>query len=170
MNKNKFDGTELGTFEVESGKLMITDPCYEPGTWCQGELREVHNGTWSARVIKNGEGRCAELVAECDVVSLSEASRFWEPQDIDVGVDSGQAGIFDSEHFRSEADAIGIEKSWYSMCCDKTLGKMGAGVIPCGVVSSSGYGDGSYNCFIRKRKDKIVAVKIIFISEEDEED
>jgi hypothetical protein len=32
-------------FEVGSGKLSVTDPCYDPGTWCSGTM-EVPNGTW----------------------------------------------------------------------------------------------------------------------------
>ncbi len=40
-----------------------------------------------------------------------------------------------------------------------------------GFVSSSGFGDGGYECFIQKDEDgKIVAIKIVFISDEDFED
>ena len=167
---------DLGIFEVESGKLVISDPCYARGTWCQGELKDVQNGKWKAKVIKSDEGswgnRCAELIAEHpDAIN---ASRFWDKENIDVGVDSGQAGIFDSDHFECDSDAGNPKhdfgEPWYNMCCDITLGDLGAGVIPFGVVSSSGFGDGSYDCFTRKKDGKTVAVKIIFITEEDDED
>lgn len=171
----------LGTFEVESGRLMISDPCYHKGTWCQGELKNVRNGSWNATVVETNEGewgvRCAELIATH--VNAPNIGRIWAKQDIDVGVDSGQAGIFDSEHYRLnddendyeyQGDKLTPNDPWYCMCCDRTLNSPGAGVIPFGVVSSSGFGDGSYRCFVREENDEIVAVKIIFITgEEDEE-
>ena len=52
-------------------------------------------------------------------------------------------------------DAIGklptdFDDVWYTACCHLTLGDVEAGVIPYGAVSASGYGDGSYDCFVRR--------------------
>jgi hypothetical protein len=55
------------------------------------------------------------------------------------------------------------------MCCDKTLSKM-AGVIPFGVVSSSGMGDGTYICEVAKENDEVVAIQVTFLEEEQEEE
>ena len=64
-------------------------------------------------------------------------------------MDSGQAGIFDASHY--DDDSIFREKAacnygteWYNHCCDITLSWPCAGVLPYGVVSSSGFGDGGY--------------------------
>lgn len=59
---------------------------------------------------------------------------------------------------------------WYEMCCDKTLSDQRAGTVPGGVVSSSGFGDGGYQAFFAKDDfGKVIAIKIIFISEKDME-
>lgn len=59
---------------------------------------------------------------------------------------------------------------WYSSCCDLTLSEIGAGVIPGGAVSSSGYGDGGYVASISTDDNsEIVAIRIVFISEDDED-
>lgn len=36
----------LGSFDVHSGELIVSDPCYSLGTWCQGKLENVRNGEW----------------------------------------------------------------------------------------------------------------------------
>ena len=70
-----------------------------------------------------------------------------------VGVDSGQAGVFDKPFYRAGADAGQIPsedalEAWYNSCCNQTLHTDHyAGVIPHGVVSNSGYGDGGYICY-----------------------
>ncbi len=174
----------LGEFNVVSGKLVISDPCYRRGTWCMGELQNVKNGKWAARVeLTDDEGRVAELVAyHSEDGSLGYLSSL-EPADFSVGVDSGQAGIFDGNHFRNDNDTVGYklinpdqqiceEDPWYSMCCDMTLhSECRAGTIPFGVVSSSGYGDGGYECkFGRDAAGQINYISIVFIEEEEEED
>lgn len=55
------------------------------------------------------------------------------------------------------------------MCCDKTLSKTGAGIIPFGVVSSSGMGDGTYTCRVGKRDAEICLIEIDFGLSEPEE-
>jgi hypothetical protein len=98
----------------------------------------------------------------------------WEDTDIDVGVDSGQAGIFDEEKYPE----IGSEdKEFYDNCCDVTLNMPNAGLVKrdddenlFGIVSSSGFGDGSYRCMVKKHEDKVIAVKLIFISDEELEE
>ena len=45
------------------------------------------------------------------------------------------------------------------------------GVLPNGVVSSSGYGDGSYRVYGQKNKDgEYVAFEVVFITAEDEDE
>lgn len=38
------------------GKLIITDPCYEIGTWCQGTI-EVLPGEWKSEVVYDLEDK-----------------------------------------------------------------------------------------------------------------
>ena len=41
------------SFEVKSGALRVTDPCYNMETWCAGTLESVKNGKWLAHVGYN---------------------------------------------------------------------------------------------------------------------
>ena len=94
-----------------------------------------------------------------------------EQQDNFVGVDSGQAGVFDAKYFEDDKlarqyqveDPICPDQPWYSLCCDRTLGETGAGIIPYGVVSSSGLGDGSYSYYTNTVDGKTVGVQIVFM-------
>jgi len=73
----------------------------------------------------------------------------YQKLDFEVGVDSGQAGVFDLSHYWNDSVApeVAPEEVWYSMCCAVTLSECSAGVVPFGAVSSSGYGDGGYDGF-----------------------
>jgi len=173
----------LGFFEILSGFVDISDPCYEPSVGCRASKLPTKNGTYIATVIKreSGEdqGRCMVLEAV-----LEDATGVWVESDHDIGVDSGQAGIFDSKRYR--IDEIGRKwkakqpknnnrnicenEPWYSMCCDITCGDKQAGVIPYGVVSSSGYGDGSYSFWMRMDSGLATGFRIIFIDSEKEQE
>jgi len=152
---------EVGTFEVTSGALRVTDPCYDLDTWCAGTIGNVVNGSWNAYVLISDEGTWGKRVAMTIAVHESIGDAFpavinhygkrdlsaeWQLAPIDVGVDSGQAGIFDREMFPGKDDET--KQEWYQQCCDITLSRVySAGTIEGGVVSSSGIGDGSYRCY-----------------------
>jgi len=180
---------KLGSFEVKSGKVRITDPCYKLDTWCAGTLK-VKKGDWEVEVIKSDEGdwgnRCAVLLAwHSDYPVDFEDGKFEE--EFEIGVDSGQAGIFDLKYYKDDQivaktkrickdklHRVCVDEPWYSICCDRTLSEIGAGVIPFGCVSSSGYGDGGYICSsIRDTyspKFPVIAIKIDFGVIENEDD
>jgi hypothetical protein len=237
------------SFEVASGALRVTDPCYDVEVWCSGQLDNVKNGTWHAKVgyykdpfdeqqtrryfegergrvqeemkhleemlgkhkTLNEEDRAnvaelrnerlarldAKLQASLDhpgrvsvigivheSVSFSDLERFnWQwVQGLDVGVDSGQAGFFDLAQY---TDAVSDKSNrgedgckfdaFYSGVCDLTLADPSWGVVPFGAVSSSGYGDGGYNCYVLRKPtsdpavSELVGAYIVFISEEEAE-
>lgn len=165
MSKSK--RIKVGEFNIKSGKVFVSDPCYSRGTWCMGELDNVQNGKWQAEVIAVDEGMCGTrngaLIASYGNRQISKSCPNWKKQNFEVGVDSGQAGIFDDAGFKSEDDDYGNTNSWYRRCCDLTSNKKCAGIIEkSGVVSSSGFGDGSYDCYVIKKGKKIVAIKIDF--------
>lgn len=172
---------ELGVFEVVSGILIISDPCYERGIWCQGKLEGVPRGKWFASVeVEEGEGGrvMALMAARAGYRSVGWIRMGWRKEPFEVGVDSGQAGLFDVAHYRDDAAVVGVdrisadiicpEEPWYSIACDRTLSEIGAGIIPFGCVSSSGYGDGSYECHtFRDREDAIAVIRVTFITDEE---
>lgn len=161
----------LGTFEVKDGELYVSDPCYSPGGRYAGDIQDAKKGTWNAYVVhgKTDWGhRCWELVAIHSEFPKSLASRILDRTSFEVGVDSGQAGIYDRSAFHGGEDHYG-DDGWYDLCCRTTLdNKPGAGVIPGGCVSSTGFGDGGYHCFTtRNGTAEVVGVRVVFISEED---
>ena len=175
------------TFEVTSGVMVCSDPCYsiDPPTWCQGIINNVKNGTWVANVEKSDEGDWGERIARLRVEHINAKRTYLTTQvDMDGGVDSGQFGFFDKDFYRNDEAAKDLKKyefspdydreegdSWYRACCDLTLAKESWGVLPNGVVSSSGFGDGSYPVFGEKDENgEWIAFEVIFIGDEEDED
>lgn len=182
----------IGLFEVKSGKLMVTDPCYDRGTWCQGIVENVANGQWVASIEvmddkqTHGWGeRVSKLVARLNGATLIQGVK----AEFEVGVDSGQAGIFDEGQYpgsKAEIGEYGDTETFYGRVCDLTHDEKDrskhAGIIdmddgPFGVASSSGYGDGGYSATIyRDGAGACIGVMIDFMGEdtldgdEDEED
>ena len=179
----------LGEFEIKSGEVIVSDPCYAIGTWCQGLVRNVKNGTWVADVACLEEsGRNAFLVVHHKDYIMPMGT-VWEQLDFDIGVDSGQAGFYDYAGYKKDdsvpnsiKNSLGFDlnepgEKFYAYNCDLTLKtEHDAGVLPTGAVASSGYGDGSYTVSVVKDEDgKVVAMEIIFIdiiggSDEDGDD
>jgi hypothetical protein len=184
------------TFDVTSGKMVCSDPCYELGTWCQGVVDNVKNGKWDAGIATSDEGSWGERISHLwvyhiDAVAknpkiLREIEQFNGYQlAFDFGVDSGQFGFFDFANYRNDASAVGLDKynfgndfsmkesgdEWYRVCCNFTLGEHSWGVLPNGAVSSSGYGDGSYAVVgIKDDSGEWVAFCVEYIGQEEETD
>lgn len=171
----------IGSFEVTSGQLIVSDPCYDHSI-IAGVLN-VKNGQWNAE-IESDNGR--PMVLQIEHAS-SPRTEFFKKTPLEVDVDSGQAGFFESSAYRDDSvvkeehygdgDRICEETPFYSVCCSHTLEDPGAGTFEFGAVSSSGYGDGTYECLVAKNADgEIVAAQINFDTspyddeEEDEED
>jgi len=182
-------------FEVVSGKMVLSDPCYKLGTWCQSVVENVKNGTWvgvleqsnevgwgvrnSILISMNVEAMKKNPKLEMELMSSGDLINWG-------GVDSGQFGHFDYNNYRKDDNAIDVPKVWedeweskegdkfYRACCYQTLETEDSfGVVPFGVLSSSGYGDGSYPTYGIKDEDgQWVGFITIFIDEdeEDEED
>jgi len=187
----KINTEKIGKFKVTSGEVIVSDPCYDKPHGntkypINGKLK-AKNGTWRAKVVVSDEGNWGDRVAYlvCNHVDhpLKHDSSDLIKVDFQVCVDSGQAGVFDAANFKDDASAEGLERyydkpaicvdePWYSICCDRTLNDdgPGAGVIPQGAVSSSGYGDGSYECSVVKDGKEVVGIVIDFGLEDEDED
>ena len=141
----------MKSFSVTSGNIFVSDPCYDTG-----ELKvPARNGRWLASVQKTDEGSWGTRVA-----SILVHHESFDPigkkygQDLEhIGVDSGQAGVFDIGSYGSG--------SFYDTCCRAT--DKDFGFVPGGFVSSSGYGDGGYKVRIFKAGGRSEAVEIVFI-------
>ncbi len=167
----------METIEIKSGKITFSDPCYELGTWCAIHDFPFPNGTY--RVVSKGTNktdgwgtRTAELIIyNVDKVPENEGREmdiWWNGLDTEVGVDSGQAGIYDSQYYEKFHSKDNVDEDWYNKVGDITLRERQYGVLDnqC-VVSRSGYGDGGYMAYIGKLNEDIVAAKIEYIPEEE---
>lgn len=180
-------------FEVTSGKMVLSDPCYELGTWCQGVAENVKNGTWVGVLEQSDEGGWG--VRNSILISMNVEAMEKNPRlEMELmssgdlinwgGVDSGQFGHFDYANYRKDENAIDLPKVWedewesqegdkfYRACCYQTLETEDSfGVIPFGVLSSSGYGDGSYPTYgIKDENGEWVGFMTIFIGDDEDED
>lgn len=190
----------IGTFQVESGKLAVTDPCYDREVWTRfpgeraflgGVIDKVKNGEWEAFITMEKAGMWGDRVSNLVIIHESVDHMDYDEQDIyeiadfEVGVDSGQAGFFDETSYPQDPRGEGGEynkDAFYDECCHATVGEDSrsknakgthAGIIQGrGCVSSSGYGDGGYACFVKRNtQGELIAARIEYIGpEEDEED
>ena len=184
----KYNGelTRLGTFELTGPVLRVSDPCYDRDVWCSATIENCKPGNWETAVLMQDEGdwgiRNAVLIArhtdsepglKAYTKVLSGTDKTWQECPFDVGVDSGQAGIFDDAYYQDDSVFAGSpaakfdeDNSWYSHCCDITMSQHSAGVLPYGVVSCSGFGDGGYVAYRHVDQDgKTDAVFIVFIED-----
>ncbi|WP_339148807.1 MULTISPECIES: SMI1/KNR4 family protein [unclassified Sutcliffiella] len=147
----------LGTFIVESGKLIVTDPYYnvDEEAELQIVLLNVKNGCWTASVSYTTD----EVVKNLFVFyGEKKPSGKWHVCDKQIGIDSAQAGIFDFKTFVKN-EAIQFDEIVSS--------DAQGGVVSDGVVSMSGYGDGLYEVKVKYNiSKKVVGVMIDFADEE----
>lgn len=165
--------------------VMVSDPCYSEEIWCQKVVENVLPGEYIVKVRKvetDGWGtRCSALIAVHKDYQFKEIK--WELEvEGNIGVDSGQCGIFSIDTFRKDGlDVINpkytqygdfflpIENpgdDFYFKMCRLTLSNQKWGSYENGVVSSSGYGDGGYDLYLKKHEGKVVGFLINFQVEE----
>ena len=147
-------GEKLGTFKVVSPTLVVSDPCYpievlesEGGHVEPDELSLVLNsvmqGEWKAIIYYTEDDEVAKLVA---LHTNANESGEWTQTEKDIGVDSGQAGIFDSSFYgRDEKITYEVENvfdipmeaegmKFYVACSDLTNTEEQGGVMGGGVI------------------------------------
>lgn len=180
-------------FEVVSGKMVLSDPGYELGTWCQGVVDNVKNGTWVGVLEQSDDGAWGvrnSILISMNVEALEKNPKLERElmSSGDLinwgGVDSGQFGHFDFANYRKDENAIDVPKVWedewesqegdkfYRACCYQTLETEDSfGVVPFGVLSSSGYGDGRYPTYgIKDENGEYVGFMTIFIGDDEDDE
>ncbi len=162
---------DLGSFTLSQSQLLVSDPCYSPGTWCTGSMDAIE-GLWHAESLIGPTDwgtrvKGLRVRHELQESSIFEHTDAWEDSGFDIDVDSGQCGFFDAARFIEDAKC----DMAYRELCDLTgYGTLHGGIIKgnSGAVTLSGYGDGSYRCCVRRDSEgKVVAAKIIFIEDQD---
>lgn len=178
-------------FKIESGEMVLSDPSYQIPTWNQGIVK-VANGLWETDIERNSFGdRIARLWAYNLDAAINDPKiihRIEEgngsPIPFSAEVDSGQFGFFDRVHYRNDESSKELPKrdfgddwdsqdgdSWYRACCELKHSEDSWGVLPFGVVSKSGHGDGTYSVVgIKNSNSEYIAIGITFISENDSDE
>ena len=167
---------------IKLGKeVMISDPCYTDPTWCQHKLKNVLPGEYSVYNKYHNAGdwgrRNSMLIAAHKDYEMDDDLRWKRCPGATIGVDSGQAGIFDHTYYRKDSVFENQESKflneyrrntneegevWYAHMCDRTLGEQGWGYFEHGVVARSGFGDGAYTLYIARVNRKVVGICIDF--------
>lgn len=159
----------MTTFNVVSNKLRVTDPCYDMEIWCAHTLENVRNGKYTAIATRGNQGswgdRISELTIKHESVLNKKRLRF-RRLDVNIGVDSGQAGFFDYDYYNNVKLNEQLDASFYNEMCEFTLSADQVGSNQNGVVSSSGFGDGVYSLQVAEENGEVVAARLIFIDEE----
>jgi hypothetical protein len=164
-------------------EVVVSDPCYTIPTWCQAVISNVKPGMYHTTVRKHDAGdwgnRCAMVFAiHEDYVNFPNLLHGkWEKANYVIGVDSGQCGIFSKDSYRDDNHKFPYEPYdfgvdfptndnggdlWYRHMVKHTLSEQQWGTYEKGIVSTSGFGDGSYQLFVVKKRNKIVAFAIDF--------
>lgn len=158
----------MNTFKTESGKLYVTDPCYMGFDPKYQALVHVRPGIYTARVKPEG-GCIAQFMITLEDRSISFEDQNWEEIHGDIAVDSGQCGFFDFNGEEPIGGDYGTD-DFYGRACEATI-ETGELCIKEGAVSRSGYGEGGYPLFVlRDENEHIVALKLVFIRDEEDED
>lgn len=153
-------------FEV-ADSIIISDPCHDPGD--RGTvIYPAKPGRWRGRVDVAPDDFAPNVlrVARLEASHEGGESGRWEDVPGAIGVDSGQAGVFAVECFqgddRAEGGLFPDLDTFYGRCCTTTMAR-GWGMTEDGVVSSSGYGDGTYPAQVRRDAEgQVVGVRVSF--------
>lgn len=158
----------VGSFEMQSSKMIVSDPSYKKSRAGTAKpaianlskvVSRVKTGKWWGFVLKTKEknSRVWSLIAMSDGVESKDLKKWISIGD--VAVDSGMMGIFDMKHYPEEENQDQFYKT-----ISKWVDHKHSSMIydNWGVVSTTGYGDGSYpanKCLI---DGKVVAVQVDF--------
>ncbi len=196
---------KLGEIELKDS-VYVSDPCYSLGTWCQALVENLKPGKYIGYMKKAdfGPGGFGGIRVTDIWITHIDHSHLYPvkilDKTIDIGVDSGQAGIYDKEYYEKQHTPK-LNENWYDKQFDliyeydidgnkyiKPYLKInwktgkdewissgqerrdGIALDKKGVVSFSGFGDGSYNLYARKNKEgQIIGLRINFIDLREEE-
>ena len=172
----------MSKFIQLGSEVRVSDPCYDNDVWCKTNLSNVLPGRYKVDVEQSDEGSWGVRNSILQVVHEDYVGKnlIWEGHS-EIGVDSGQAGIFCESSYRKDDVEISTPNikfdidfhkegdKWYEKMCKFTLEGKHWGSYETGVVSSSGYGDGGYPLdIVRDNSGNIVGMKITFIEDEEE--
>jgi hypothetical protein len=168
--KNKTIIKPIGSLTL-GNKVVISDPCYDSDVWCILKDLPVVPGTYEAHIEFDTESmRVLSLTVWHKDYLPDEATCADEEYLPDtIGVDSGQAGIYDADYFYHYHDRAvytsDAYNDWYTAACSCTTSDTNYADImddSC-VISRSGWGDGSYALSVNRNDNgDIIAITVSY--------
>lgn len=169
MNK-KF---EVFSFEVVSGMIIVSDPCYD---FERGEcnfIDNVVNGFWEVLVEYDNDRPKKINTKALKHISNNDFKRSITR---DICMDSGMVGFYDLKFFQN-SDIIddlnkfykdGVdqwlpEQKWFSANFGATQNELKAGNVPHGFVVSTPYMVGCCDLYCEKQNDEIIGFEIVLL-------
>ena len=134
----------LGYFGVDSGQVLITDPCY---------LKAFKNNEMnidSIYTLKHPDGRIEKVVGDM-------SNERW--RELIDDINAGKIKTIKQDYSKASKDYS------YNGCCAVSLGEERGGQIgkgEDGVCASTGYGDGSYPVYATHEEGRIKSLYIKF--------
>ena len=157
----------LGSFFVTGNKIHVSDPCYDYDSLGSATIVNVLSGEYLAKLTLYNMENWGSRVSKLSICHVNHKNIVPNTcTDCVITVDSGQAGFFDDDYYKeNQGGNFGDISTLFGLACSLTLSKNRGGILlNKGVVSETGFGDGSYSLYIGKNKaGKIVSASIIFI-------
>jgi hypothetical protein len=164
----------IGQVGVDSGQLMIIDPCYIDGEW-ESKGKVIGVQFWG-----QGQDEVAELLRECGeaVEELNGTYRIMTDNTTDTELIENKIRMFSEDIQKIVLSSI-ITTSTYNQTCDITAGEKQGGQLNyrmghagLGVVFSSGLGDGIYDVYATYKDlgdwgERITKVEIILVEDDE---
>lgn len=160
MKNTSANKIKLGT------RTFISDPCYDKNTWCAGEVNTLPGDYIVKEIAEMGKYPTLKglFVVHSSQYEKIDYSDCYEDSLIDVGVDSGECGIYDSEKYPE--DGIEFDDSKFEE--DSVVYRAPDG--DWGVTAGNFGGDGSYKAYLHRNGDeKVDAIYLDFTMGEYEE-
>lgn len=150
----------VGQFRINDApmNMIITDPCYDTGTWCTARL-SVKPGLYDCYleyVDFKEQGGLRIVAVEARNIDCREVEPKLLAKNTTIGVDSACCGIYDMAYF------INHQKE----CCNEAPYKQSHDykLLSNGIMSISGWGDGAYPLYLGyNSQSQIVSVRVEYI-------
>lgn len=170
----------LGVFVQSCDTIIIGDPSVPKDNDGLCVLQNVDLGLWSSAVYEvalpnfPNEQRVALLLSKsqrCPYTfqQMVEQMFFWKKVPNGILTGNGAIGLFDTRYYQ-DPTSLGIPpveagcQRWIQHCIDVTLDYPYAGVLPHGIISSSGEGEGAYDAYYLRDSDgKVVGVVLDYM-------
>ena len=157
----------LGSIDL-SDKVRVTDPFYPVESDGACTVKDMIPGKYNAYALISHKGPRDDRVDALYVIHDDYQGKFTldeinEQVSDNISVDSGLAGIFDLKYWEMRKGEV--RDRWCKIMFTEEYPYAMPAKFPVegkGVVTTSGYGDGVYKCYVCRKDGGVAAVKVSF--------